>query len=66
MGSNKCPLFTTLIEPLQHLLSKDLLSALYSKFVKINKLFFKTNLLAAFISVDMKLCLYNNPFQLEL
>jgi len=45
---------------LQYLRSNDLLSTLCSKFVKTNELFFKTNLLKALSSVDLKLYLHNS------
>jgi hypothetical protein len=47
---------------LQYLRSKGLLSSLCSKFVKTNELFFKTNLLKAFSSVNLKLYLHNSSF----
>jgi hypothetical protein len=43
-----------------------LLSALHNKFIKINELFFKTNLLKAFSLVDLKLYLCSNLLQPEL
>ena len=52
---------TTNATSLRCLQSNDLSSALCSKFVKINELFFKTNLLQAFILVDLKLCFCSSP-----